>query len=315
MGDRLGAYVLRRLLHGVPIVLGVTLVTFLLFQVFGGDPVVQFLGKHAKPEEIAALRAQYGFDRSLVVQYFDYLWQIVRLDFGRSFVTHEEVSTILVRGAGPSLSLTVPALFATTILAVSTGLLAAHFRGRAPDRALIVLAVIGMSVSFLVYIVVGQYLLAFELPLFHIHGYKPGLVERWPYLALPILILVIVGMGYDTRFYRSAIVEELGKDHITTAYAKGLGAPRVLFVHVLKNAMVPVVTRVMISVPFLVTGSLLLESFFGIPGLGGTLLSALDQADFPVIKAYTVLVSIAFVLTNVITDVLYAVIDPRVRLT
>jgi peptide/nickel transport system permease protein len=193
--------------------------------------------------------------------------------------------------------------------------LAGHCGGRAPDRALIVLAVIGMSVSFLVYIVVGQYLFAFELPFFHIHGYKPGFVERWPYLALPILILLLVGMGYDTRFYRSAIVEELGKGHITTAYAKGLSAGRVLFVHVLKNAMVPVVTRVMISVPFLVTGSLLLESFFGIPGLGGTLLGALDTADFPVIKAYTVLVSIAFVFTNVLTDVLYAAIDPRVRLT
>lgn len=308
-------YVVARLLHGVPIVIGVTLVTFFLFYVFGGDPVLTFLGQHASAEEIDALRAQYGLDKSLVGQYFTYLREVATLDFGRSFVSHEPVAALLWRGLGPSLSLTIPALFATTILSVSVGLLAAHFRGRALDRWLMALAVAGMSVSFLVYIVVGQYLLAFELPLFPIHGYRPGELERWPYLALPILVLVAVGMGYDARFYRSAITEEIGRDHITTAYAKGLGARRVLFVHVLKNAMVPIVTRVMISVPFLVTGSLLLESFFGIPGLGGTLLAALDAADFPVIKAYTVLVSILFVLTNILTDVFYAWVDPRVRLS
>lgn len=308
-------YVLRRLLHGIPIVLGVSVITFVLFYVFGGDPVLQYLGKHATPEQIAALQRQYGLDRPLYIQYLAYLREIVTLDFGLSFESHEPVSQLLWRGVGPSLSLTVPALFATTILSVSVGLVAARFRGRAVDRGLMVLAVAGMSVSFLVYIVVGQYLLAFEWPLFHIHGYRPGVVERWPYLALPILILVVVGMGYDTRFYRSAIVEEVDKEHITTAYAKGLGTPRVLFVHVLKNAMVPIVTRVMISVPFLVTGSLLLESFFGIPGLGGTLLHALDTADFPVIKAYTILVSVLFVVTNVLTDVFYAWLDPRIRLS
>ncbi len=308
-------YVARRLLEGVPIILGVTLITFFLFYVFGGDPVLQFLGKHATPDEIAALEREYGLDRPLYIQYLAYLKEILTLDFGRSFTTREPVSQVLLRGVGPSLSLTVPALFATTILSVSVGLVAARFRGRVIDRGLMVLAVVGMSVSFLVYIVVGQYLLAFEWPLFQIHGYRPGLVERWPYLALPILILVVVGMGYDSRFYRSAIAEEVDKDHITTAYAKGLGAGRVLFVHVLKNAMVPIVTRVMISVPFLVTGSLLLESFFGIPGLGGTLLEALDRADFPIIKAYTVLVSVLFVLTNVLTDVFYAWVDPRIRLS
>ncbi len=308
-------YVLRRLLHGVPIVLGVSVITFLLFYVFGGDPVLQFLGRHATPDQIAALEREYGLDAPLYIQYLAYLKEIATLDFGLSFVTREPVADVLWRGVGPSLSLTVPALFATTILSVSVALIAAHFRGRPLDRSLMVLAVAGMSVSFLVYIVVGQYLLAFEWPLFHIHGYRPGLVERWPYLSLPILILIVVGMGYDTRFYRSAIAEEVDKDYVTTAYAKGLGTPRVLFVHVLKNAMVPIVTRVMISVPFLVTGSLLLESFFGIPGLGGTLLDALDTADFPVIKAYTILVSVLFVVTNVLTDVFYAWVDPRIRLS
>lgn len=306
-------YLLRRLLQGAPILLGVTLVTFLLFDVFGGDPAVAFLGKHATAAELEAMRRAHGFDQPLPVRYLAYLWQIVTLDFGRSFVTSEPVSALLLRGAPASLSLTVPALMATTILSVSIALVAAYFRGRAVDRVLMLLAVVGMSVSFLVYIVVGQYLLAFEWPFFHIHGYQRGFLERWSYLALPIIILVVVGMGYDTRFYRSVMVEETNRDYVTTALAKGVAMPKALFVHVLRNAMIPIVTRVMISVPFLVTGSLLLESFFGIPGLGGTLLEAIDQADLPVIKAYTVMISTLFVLTNIATDLFYALVDPRVR--
>lgn len=307
-------YSLRRLLEGIPILLGVTLVTFLLFDVFGGDPVVQFLGKNASAADLAAYTREYGLDRPLWARYLDYLRQIATLDFGRSFVSRAPVTELLLQGAGPSLSLTLPALFATTVLATAVSILAAAARGRALDRLISVVLVAGISTSFLVYIVVGQYLLAFELPLFQIHGYESGLVERWPFLALPILIMVVAGVGYDAQLYRAALVEELGKDYVVTAIAKGLTRRRVLLGHVLPNIAVPIVTRVMISVPFLVTGSLLLESFFGIPGLGGALLEAIDRADYPVIRAYTVMISVLFVFANVLTDVLYAVVDPRVRL-
>lgn len=313
--ERVLKYVLRRLLFGVPIILGVTLITFILFHIFGGDPVAQFLGKNASAADIATYRAEYGLDRPIIVQYFDYLWQIARLDFGRSFVTRQPVIGMLIQGTGPTLSITVPALAGITVLALCIGLIAAHFRGRAIDRGLIVLAVIGMSLSFLVYVVFGQYLFAFVWPVFHIHGYEQGFGARWPYLALPILILIAVGTGFDARFYRAVMVEEATKDYATTALAKGCSRARVLFRHVLPNAAVPVITNVMISIPFLVTGSLLLESFFGIPGLGGVLLEAIDRADFPVIKAYTLMVSIVFVLANIATDVLYALFDPRVRLS
>ena len=307
-------YVFKRLVWGIPILIGVTLVTFLLFNYFAGNPVYQFLGKAASAADVAALEHQYGLDKPLWLQYVDYLWQIVRFDFGRSFATKEPVGELVWRAAGPSVSLTLPALLATTVLAVSVGMLAAYFRGRKTDRVLMFGAVLGMSVSFLVYIVVGQYLLAYRVPAFHIHGYEGGLMDRWEYLALPILIIVVVGMGYDTRFYRAVFVEEVGRDHVRTARAKGASPARVLFKHVLKNAMIPIITRVMISVPFLVTGSVLLESFFGIPGLGGTLLSALNTADFPVIKAITVVISVAFILSIILNDVLYAFVDPRVRL-
>ena len=307
-------YVVRRLLYGIPILLGVTVITFLLLNVFGGDPAIQALGKAASQADIDKLRHDYGLDKPLFFQYIDYLRQIVTFEFGHSFVTHEPVTKLLARSAMPSLSFTIPALVITTLLAVSIGLVAAFFRGSRIDRGLMITAVLGMSISFLVYIVVGQYLLAYVWPLFHIHGYEAGLVERWQYLILPIVILVIVGLGYDTRFYRSVFAEEMSRDHVTTAYAKGAGQARIMFVHVLKNALVQIITRVMISLPFLVTGSLLLESFFGIPGLGDALLVALNTADFPVVKAYTVMISLLFILSTIANDILYALVDPRIRL-
>ncbi len=307
------AFIIRRLLWGIPVVLGVTLITFVLFNFFAKDPVVAFLGKSATEQDLQALRVQFGLDRPHYIQYLDYLRQIVTLDFGRSWATSEPISEMMSRGLGPTLAITIPGLVATTLLAVSVGLLAGSLRGKAADRLLMALAVAGMSVSFLVYIVVGQYLLAFRVRFFQIYGYESGF-DRWQYVALPIIVLVIVGMGYDSRFYRSVFVEEFTRDHVTTAVAKGAGSGRVMFRHVLKNALIPIITRVMISVPFLVTGSLLLESFFGIPGLGTMLLEALNTADFPVIKAYTVWISIVFIISTILNDVLYAVVDPRVRL-
>ncbi|MBX3183504.1 MAG: ABC transporter permease [Polyangiaceae bacterium] len=308
------AYVVRRLLGGIPIILGVTLITFLLLNVVGGDPALQMAGKSATEADIQALRAEYGLDKPLFYQYLDYLKQVVTLDFGRSFKTKEPVADMIRAQVGPSLSLTLPALIATSILAVSIGLIAASFRQRVLDRGLMALSVMGMSISFLVYIVVGQYALAFQLRAFQIHGYDSDLVGRWQYLILPIIVLVVVGLGYDTRFYRSVLVEEITRDHVTTAIAKGAAPVRVLTRHVLRNALIPIITRIMISLPFLVTGSLLLESFFGIPGLGAQLLDAIDSADFPVIRALTLLISVLFVVTTVLNDVLYAVVDPRVRL-
>jgi peptide/nickel transport system permease protein len=306
------AYVLRRLLEGLPILVGVTLFTFLLFEVFGGDPAVAFLGKHASAADLDALRRAHGLDLPAASRYFAFVVRILTGDLGRSFVTSEPVADLLVRSAIPSLLVTVPALFATTVLAVAVALVAAHARGRALDRAVMIAAVVGMSVSFLVYILIGQFLFAFEWPLFPIYGYEE--TDPWPYVALPILILIAVGVGYDARFYRAVMVAEASRPYVDTARAKGIGEPRILVRHVLRNAMIPIVTRVMISVPFLVTGSVLLESFYGVPGLGGRLLEAIDQADLPVIEAYTVLVSVLFVASNTVTDVLYALFDPRVKL-
>ena len=306
--------ILKRILQGVPTVFGVTLITFLLFNVAGGDPVSLYLGKSANPKEIELMKKEYGLDQPLVSQYTDFLEEIVTFDFGKSFRTRDPVSDMLIDRIGPSLSLTIPSLILITMIGVGLALISTYYRGQLFDRMLIFTAVTGMSISFLVYIVVGQYFLAFELGLFEIYGYRDTDDSRWSYLALPILIMTTVGVGYDSRYYRAVMLEERQAAYILTAHAKGLSDHRIMLRHILSNALIPIISRVMISVPFLVTGSLLLESFFGIPGTGSLLLESLMSGDLPVIKAFTVLVSILFVLSNIITDLLYIWADPRVRM-
>ena len=178
-----------------------------------------------------------------------------------------------------------------------------------------------MSISFLVYIILGQYFGAYLLnqqlgyEVFAIEGYEPG-IQNWAhYCLLPVIISVIVGMGYDTRYYRAVMVEESQRDYIITAQAKGASKRKVMFVHMLKNAMIPIITRIAISLPFLIMGSILLESFFGIPGMGRTLISAVRVKDFPVVQAFTAIFAAVYIVTIILTDVLYALFDPRVRLS
>lgn len=327
------AYVLRRLLYNVPIYLGIILVVMLVLRV--NDPVYAYLGKSASQEQIDALRTQMGLDDSFIVQYGRTLRGIVTLDFSeRSWEQKMPVGEMVRSAIWPSLLVTVPTLILTAIIAIGIGLISSYFRGRLVDRALMFLAVIGMSVSYLVYIIFGQYFGAYYLGqkhgirLFAIEGYDARLstLEFWAsspgqailgwvtYCALPVIIGVVVGIGYDTRFYRAVMVEEGTRDYITTAVAKGASKRKIMFVHMLKNAMIPVITRVMISLPFLIEGAVLVEWFFNIPGMGRTLIQAIGAKDFPVIQTFTALLAFVFIVTNILTDVLYALVDPRVRL-
>jgi peptide/nickel transport system permease protein len=310
----MAAYVLRRLLYGVPILLGITLITFVLFHVVGGDPAIVRAGKHASPERLSEIRRELGTDRPLAVQYGEFLWQTVRFDFGRSWTTRRQVTDMLLEGAGPSLSLALPAFALETVLALSLALFCAFYRGSFIDRAIVVLAVAGISVPSLAYIIFGQYFLAYEWSLFPIFGWEPppaGIV----FLVLPGLIWVLLNVGSEVRFYRAVMLEEIQQDYVRTAAAKGLPTREILFRHVLKNSMIPVITRVVITVPFLLLGSLLLEMFFGIPGLGSMTVDAIHMSDFPVVKAFVVVGSVLYIVFSILTDVLYGVVDPRVRLS
>ncbi len=311
------SYVARRIVQNVPVFLAILLLVMAALRVH--DPVHSFLGKNATPEDIAAYRAKVGLDQPFLVQYFRFLstfdWPTESWDQpGRT------VGEILRSSIGPSLALTVPSLILTSLISICVGIVSAYFRGRWIDRLLVVAAVMGMSVSFLVYIILGQYFGAYVLSeklgyeLFAIEGYRSGL-RNWPhYCLLPVLISVLVGMGYDTRYYRAVMVEESQRDYILTALAKGASKRKVMFVHMLKNAMIPIITRIAISLPFLIMGSILLETFFGIPGMGRTLISAVRVNDFPVVQALAAVFAALYIGTIILTDVLYALFDPRVRL-
>lgn len=307
------AFLIRRLFYAIPVLLGVAFITLVLFNVAGGDPVAIKLGKNPSPAEVEALRVSLGLDQPLVYQYVDFLRQIVTLDFGTSWTDNTPVRQIFWRGIGPTLSLSLPAFSIGTLIAVSVSLLVAFYRGSVLDRVTTVLAIAGISVSSLVYILVGQWLLAERWKLFPIWGYEYGGGAVF-FLALPVLIWILLSVGTDVRYYRTVALEEISRDYVRTARSKGLTEQQVLFKHVLRNCAVPIVTRVTIAVPFLITGSFLMEIFFGIPGLGSTLYTAITSSDLPVVKAFTMLGAVLYVLFNILADLLYATFDPRIRL-
>jgi peptide/nickel transport system permease protein len=330
------SYVARRLLANVPVYLTILLVVMGALRV-GGSPANAYMGKGASAEEKALLEKEMGLDRPFLVQYADLVEDVITLDFsGRSWEQQRPVGEMLANAIPKSIAVMLPSLMLTTLLAVGVGLISAFYRGSPIDRTLVILAVLGMCVSYLVYIIFGQYFGAYRLQeagfgWFAIEGYEPSITidgawwnpASWSfspsvwihYCLLPVLINVIVALGYDTRFYRAVMVEEGTKDYITTARAKGATKRKIMFVHMLKNAMIPIITRIMITIPFLVVGSLLVEVYFNIPGMGRTLITAIHSQDFPVIQAFVAVFAGLFIITNILTDVLYAAFDPRVRLS
>jgi peptide/nickel transport system permease protein len=307
-------YIARRVLYMIPIMFGVTLVTFVLFNMVGGDPAAQAAGKHATAEQIEVLRRELGLNGPLYQQYLFFLKQILTLDFGRSWSTKQEISTMFADGIGPSLSLTLPAFIIAQLISIALSLLLARYRGTVFDRATKITCLGLLSLSSLVYILWGQYVLAYQLDLFPISGWDSSFTGRWEYLGLPILIFVLLSLGSNVLFYRSVFLDEIYHDYVRTAKAKGLSDGKILFKHVLRNALIPIITRVVLSMGFLILGSLLLESFFGIPGIGGIAVLAIQNSDFPVIKAVTVLGAVLYMIFQLISDILYAVVDPKVQL-
>lgn len=243
-------------------------------------------------------------------QFLGYLDQLRRLDFGTSISANLPVLQLLKDGLGPTLLLATPILITELVVSVAMGLLCAFYRGRWLDRAMVFVSVALMSINYLVWIVAGQYLLAFRGGLFPVWGFESG-----HYLVLPVLIGVISGLGGNVRFYRTVMLDEVYKDYVRTAYAKGVSRRGVLFKHVLRNAMVPIITNVMLSIPFLYTGSLLLESYFGIPGVGYLSVKSIFSRDPDVIRAVVLLGSMLYIVVGVLGDLLAARFDPRIKLS
>jgi peptide/nickel transport system permease protein len=309
------AYIIRRLWQFVPTLLGVVLLVFVLFNWIGGDPAYLLAGKMSNPEQIENIRKQLGVDQPYYVQLWIFITQIVTGDFGASWATNEKVSTIFATRLGPSLTVLVPMLIIGTLLSMAMALLVAYQRGSLTDRGIMIGCTVGQSISILVYIIVFQYVFAYQLGWFPVQGWGQDVVTNLlKFSALPIIVGVAVSLAPDTRLYRTFFLDEIHQDYVRTARAKGMSEARVMGVHVLRNAAIPIVTNVMIQLPALLAGAFLIERFFSIPGIGREVLLAVERSDFPVIKAVTVYVAVATLVFNLLADILYKAVDPRVQL-
>ncbi len=309
----LWVYIIRRTLYVIPVLVGITLLIFVLFNLVAGDPTHLLLGKHATAAQMEELRRELGLDRAWYLQYWDVLRSAFTFDFGRSWASKQKIMDVISQGAIPSLTVTLPAFLLSLMFSISLSLLVSFYRGKFIDKMTVFITVALMSIPSLAYILFGQYFFAYQLGAFEISGYEFGFPYFLPYIMLPALILIVISIGPDVRFFRTVMLDEIYQDYVRTARAKGMGERAIMFKHVLKNAMIPIITRVVIQLPFLILGSLLLENFFGIPGLGDITVNAVNNNDFPMVKAIAILVSVLYTLFNLITDILYTVVDPRVR--
>jgi peptide/nickel transport system permease protein len=323
------AYLVRRLAYVVPILIGVNLLTFYLFFVVNSpdDMARLHLGvKRVTPEAIDKWKAERGYDKPLLYNaaahnagrltdtiFFEKSLKLFAFDFGRSD-DDRDIGRDIRQRMFPSLAIAIPVLLVGLLIEISFALLMAFFRGSYVDVSGVVLCVILMSVSAMFYIIGGQFLLGKLLRLMPISGYDTGL-GAIKFLILPVIIGVASGIGSGSRLYRSFFLEEAGKDFVRTARAKGLSEARVLFRHVLRNALVPIVTGVVAVLPLLFLGSLLLESFFAIPGLGSYTIDAINRQDFAIVRAMVFLGSVLYIIGLILVDVAYTVVDPRVRLS
>ncbi|MBX3685746.1 MAG: ABC transporter permease [Rhodocyclaceae bacterium] len=322
------AYIVRRALYALPILLGVNLLTFALFFVVNtpDDMARMQLGaKRVTPDAIERWKVERGYDKPRFINdsakglgrftetiFFDKSLRMFAFEFGSADDGRdiaEEIRTRMV----PSLAIALPTFMLGLYVTVSFALLLVFFRQTVLDFSGVVLCVAMMSVSSLFYIIGGQWLIAKVWQLVPISGYAAGL-EGARFLVLPVIISVVAGIGANTRWYRTIFLEEISRDYVRTARAKGLSELRVLFRHVLKNAMIPVLTGVVVVIPLLFMGSLLVESFFGIPGLGSYTIDAINAQDFSVVRAMVFIGSLLYIAGLLLTDISYTLVDPRVRL-
>lgn len=319
-------YLFRRLLSAIPILIGVMLLTFLLFFVMQTPRAMalRILGPKAPPETVANWLHHRGYDKPRFLnlrpgermwdtQFVRHMTALARFDLGRSDATGEPVAAMFRRGMIPSLLITLPVFLVGLCLAVSVALLLVLARESALDFVGALLCVGMMSVPYMAWVIFGQWLMGVKLTWFPAFGFDLAGFGAVRFLVLPVALAVLAGLGADVRLYRAVFLEEIRQDYVRTARAKGASARRVLFVHVLKNGMISLATLVVASLPFLIMGSLVLESFFGIPGLGNLMMNAIRTSDFAVVRASVWLGSLLYLGGLLLTDLAYALVDPRVR--
>ena len=323
------AYIIRRILYAIPILIGVNLLTFSLFFVVNSpdDMARMHLGvKHVTPAAIEKWKQERGYDKPLLYNdtaegvkqfsdtiFFDKSLRLFVFDFG-SADDGRNIGFDISQRMWPSLAIALPVFIVGILFNITFAMLLAFFRATYIDIWGVVLCVVLMSISGLFYIIGGQFLVGKFLHLVPISGYDTGL-SAIKFLILPVIIGIIGGIGAGSRWYRTIFLEEINKDYVRTARAKGLSEPRVLFKHVLKNAMIPILTGAVVVIPLLFMGSLITESFFGIPGLGSYTIDAIQSQDFSIVRAMVFLGSVLYIIGLIMTDISYTMVDPRVRLS
>jgi peptide/nickel transport system permease protein len=309
------SYVLRRILQMIPTLAGVILLVFFLFKYFGGDPAEILGGQGASADQVESIRNQLGLNRPVLEQLWIFVKQVATFDWGRSWATNESVATIFRTRLPATLTIMVPILLLEVGLAIVAGMAVAYVRGSLTDRVVMVVSTVALSISFLVYVIIGQYLFAFRLGWFPVQGWTNSVWQNLAvYAPLPVLLAVLVSLAPQTRLYRSFFLDEIGHDYVRTARAKGVPEKTILFRHVLRNAMIPILTNVATQLPGVFIGSFLIEVFFSIPGLGREVYVAVNRSDYPVIQAVTIYLAALTMVINLITDILYKFVDPRVVL-
>jgi peptide/nickel transport system permease protein len=299
----------------IPTLFGVILLVFFLFKFFGGDPAEILGGLLATPEQIEAIRQQLGLNDPWYVQLWIFVKSIFTFNWGNSWATSEAVSNIFATRLPATLTVMTPILILEVVLGIVAAMAVAYVRGSLTDRAVMIISTVALSISFLVYIIVGQWLFGFYLGWFPVQGWSDSFVTNLTtYALLPILLATLVGLAPQTRLYRSFFLDEINQDYVRTARAKGLSENKILFKHVLRNALIPVLTNVAVQLPGVFVGSFLIETFFSIPGLGREVLLAVNRSDYPVIQAVTVYLAVLTMAINLIADLLYKAVDPRVVL-
>lgn len=320
------AYILRRILYALPIIFGVMVITFILFFYVTTPRTValQILGEKAKKEVVDNWIQAQGLDKPYYFNsqapgfrkvtdtiFLNHIWSLMTFNFGNSFQDDKPIIEKLLIRAGPSLTYTVPIFILGMLLSIALALVLAYFRASYVDKYGTLLCVLGMSIVMMIYIIGSQWLFSIQWKLVPVSGWADGM-DRARFIFLPIFIGIVAGLGGTIRFYRTIMIEETTKDYVRTARSKGLTETAVLFKHILKNAMIPILTNAIMAIPFLFMGALLTEIFFGIPGLGSFAVEALFSNDFPSIKAIIYIGAILYQFGLIMTDISYALVDPRV---
>ncbi|MCF3935692.1 ABC transporter permease [Acuticoccus sp. M5D2P5] len=310
------AYAVRRLIATIPVLFIVAVLIFMLLHLGPNDPAAVIAGDFAQPEHIERIRQQLGLDQPLYAQFFDWIWRVLQGDLGASIYNQQPVLNLVLQRAEPTIALTLSTISFAVIVGIPMGVLAAWKAGSIVDRVVMVLAVTGFSLPVFVLGYILVYVFALNLQLLPVQGYvsyKDGLVPFFRSLVLPTLSLGMIYVALIARMTRASVIEVLNQDYIRTARAKGLSTPPILLIHALKNAAIPIVTTIGLGIALLISGVVVTETVFAIPGVGRLTVDAIVRKDYPVIQGVLLIFTVVYVLLNLLVDLSYSLFDPRIR--